>query len=230
VSEDADRGQEEALRAFGLDDEDLLAWRDSHLPRERFDDWLIDRVARRPSGSRARRVYGAEDVHDFARAAILGALGLGPDDRLLEIGCGGGLLLRDALRTGCQAAGIDHSEEMTQLARERAPGSRVVLAEADQLPFADDTFSAIAMSVVFVFFDDPAAVLEECRRVLGQAGRMAVYTTAPELRGTPAAPEPMASRGRFYSDEQLRELALTAGFTSATVTNDDGGQLLVACL
>jgi len=87
----------DALRALGLGDEDLAAWRESALPEERFDDWVIDRIARCPSGSRAREVYGAEDAHDFARRAILDALALGPDDHLLEVGCGGGLLLRDAL-------------------------------------------------------------------------------------------------------------------------------------
>lgn len=173
-------------------------------------------------------MYGAEDVHDFARVAILDALRLGAGDHLLEIGCGGGLLLRDALRTGCQATGVDHSDEMVQLARERAPGSRVLLAEANRLPFTDDTFSAVAMSVVFFFLDDPLAVLGECRRVLRQEGRLAVYTTAPELRGTPAAPEPMASHSHFYTDDQLRELARTSGFSRATVGNDNGGQLLLA--
>jgi hypothetical protein len=56
---------------------------------------LTDRVARRPAGARAREVYGADDAHDFARRAMLGALRLGPGDRLPEIGCGGGSLLRD---------------------------------------------------------------------------------------------------------------------------------------
>ncbi len=93
----ATNSQAAAIRVFGLGDEDLEAWRSSGR-----GDWLIDRVARRPSGSRARRIYGADDVHDFARRAILDALALGPDDRLLDLGCGGGLLLRDALATGAQ--------------------------------------------------------------------------------------------------------------------------------
>lgn len=227
VSEHLD-GHQETLRSFGLGGEDLTVWRESSLAEDAFEDWLIDRVARRPSGSRARRVYGAEDVHDFARSAILEALALGTGDHLLEIGCGGGLLLRDALRTGCRATGLDHSDEMVQLARERAPGAEVVLAQAEPLPFADDTFSAVAMSVVFFFLDDPLAVLRECRRVLRPGGRLAVYTTAPELRGTPAAPEPMASHSHFYTDEKLAELARTAEFRSVTVGNDHGGQLLVA--
>jgi len=89
VNERPDRYQE-TLRGFGLGGEDVAAWRGSGLPEDAFDDWLIDRVARRPTGSRARRVYSAEDVHDFARFAILEALALGAGDHLLEIGCGGG--------------------------------------------------------------------------------------------------------------------------------------------
>ncbi|HTX30114.1 MAG TPA: class I SAM-dependent methyltransferase [Solirubrobacteraceae bacterium] len=218
------------LARFGLGDEDLEAWRSSGLPEEEFDGWLTDRVARRPTGARARAVYGAEDVHDFARVAILEALGLGPGDRLLEVGCGGGLLLRDALALGAEATGIDHSEDMVALARERAPGAEVLEAEAERLPFADGAFTAVAMSVVFFFFERPEIVLAEAGRVLGPAGRMAIYTTAPELRGTPAAPEPVASQGQFHSDEELAALARAAGFPDVTVRNRDGGQLLSASL
>src|SRR5687768_2140075 len=185
----------EILRRFGLGEEDAAAWEESGLP---FEDWLTDRVARRPAGRRAREVYGADDVHDFARRALLDALALGPADRLLDIGCGGGLLLRDALPSGAAATGIDHSDEMVRLARERAPGAEVVLGSAERLPFADGSFTAVAMSIVFFFLPDPIAALRECRRVLAPGGRLALYTTSPALRGTPAAPEPLASRGRFY--------------------------------
>jgi SAM-dependent methyltransferase len=219
---------ETRLGRFGLGDEDLEAWRASGLGASEFDGWLVDRVARRPSGARAREVYGAPDVHDFARRAILGALALTPADSLLEIGCGGGLLLRDALSTGATVTGIDHSEEMVGLAAERAPGATVVLGEAGALPFPDASFSAVAMSIVFFFLDDAVAVLRECRRVLGPGGRVAIYTTAPELRGTPAAPEPVASLGHFYADEELAGLAARAGLVDASVTRDNGGQLLLA--
>ena len=218
----------QVLRDFGLGDEDLDAWESSGLPAAAFEDWLTDRVARRPAGRRARESYGADDVHDFARSAILAALALRPGDRLLEIGCGGGLLLRDAIGSGASATGIDHSEEMVSLARDRAPAAEIVLASAEDLPFADASFTAVAMSVVFFLLPDPAAVLRECRRVLVAGGRLAVYTTSPELRGTPAAPEPLASRARFYQDEELVELARRAGFADAAVADDQGGQLLTA--
>jgi ubiquinone/menaquinone biosynthesis C-methylase UbiE len=214
----------DAFDRFGLGDEDRAAWAASG--RDDFDGWLLDRVARRPAGARARAVYGAEDVHDFARRAILAALALGPDDALLEIGCGGGLLLRDA--TAGRVVGLDHSAEMVALARENAPRATVVEGDAAALPFGDGEFTAVAMSVVFMFLPDPGAVLDDCRRVLAPRGRLAVFTTSAELRGTPAAPEPFASLSRFYTDAELADLAIAAGFGDPAVRNDRGGQLLTA--
>jgi hypothetical protein len=64
--------------------------------------------------------------------------------------------------------------------------------------------------------------------VLADGGRLALYTTSPALRGTPAAPEPLASHGHFYEDDELAGLAREAGFTNVAVTDDNGGQLLTA--
>jgi SAM-dependent methyltransferase len=131
---------------------------------------------------------------------------------VLDVGCGGGgLLLRDALASGVAVTGLDHSAEMVRLAEERAPRARVVVGTAEQLPFADAAFTAISMSIVFFFLTDPVGVLRECRRVLAPGGRLAVYATAPALRGTPAAPEPLASRGHFYADDELAALARQRG-------------------
>jgi ubiquinone/menaquinone biosynthesis C-methylase UbiE len=218
--------ERELLRRFGLGDDDLAAWEASERDPGAFEAWLTDRVARRPSGPRAREVYGAADVHDFARRAILAALGLRPGDRLLDVGCGGGLLLRDALAAGAAATGLDHSEEMVRLARERAPGATVVLGPAEALPFDDAAFTAVSMSVVLLFLGDPEAALRESRRVLVSGGRLAAYTTAPELRGTPAAPEPLAAQAHFHDDAALAGFATHAGFADVRVANEDGGQLL----
>jgi hypothetical protein len=79
-----------------------------------------------------------------------------------------------------------------------------------------------------LFFPDPGVVLGECRRVLTSGGRIAIYTTAPELRGTPAAPEPLANRSYFHEDHELAALASRSGFVDVVVANDNGGQLLTA--
>jgi ubiquinone/menaquinone biosynthesis C-methylase UbiE len=117
---------------------------------------------------------------------------------------------------------------MVRLARARAPGAHVVLGSAERLPFEERAFTAVSMSIVFFFLPEPVAALAECRRVLEPGGCLALYTTAPQLRGTPAAPEPLAARGHFYEDDELAALARRAGFEDAIVADDDGGQLLVA--
>ena len=192
-------------------------------------DRMTDRIARRPHGRAAREVYGAVDVHSFAWEPVLDALVLRPGDVLLDVGCGGGVFLRRALETGCEAVGVDHSREMVELARQTS-AARVVEASADELPFADGEFTAVSCIVAFFFFADPVRVLREFRRVLDPArGRVAIFTTPPEARGTPAAPYPLATRGRFYADEELERLPLEAGFGSSSVSRTDiGAQLLVA--
>jgi SAM-dependent methyltransferase len=201
----------------------------------RIRDWRIDRmtdrVARRPHGRAARETYGAEDVHSFAWEPVLDALRLTSEDSLLDVGCGGGVFLRHALETGCTAVGVDHSRDMVRLAREKTGGrARIVHASAHRLPFRDGEFTALSCLVAFFFFPDAVAALREFRRVLDpQDGRTAIYTTAPEMKGTPAAPYPLATRGHFYEDDELAALARTAGFREVEVRRPEpgGAQLLV---
>jgi ubiquinone/menaquinone biosynthesis C-methylase UbiE len=188
---------------------------------------MTDRIARRPHGRTARKTYGAADAHSFTWEPVLEALALAPDDRLLDVGCGGGVFLRHAqAETGCTVRGVDHSRDMVRLARPFA-----VLADAEQLPFEDGEFTAVSSIVAFFFFPDALRALREMRRVLAPNGRLAIYTTSPEAKGTMAAPYPLATRGHFYTDEELRQLALDAGFATARVTRpDESGwaQLLAA--
>jgi SAM-dependent methyltransferase len=199
----------------------------------RFREWridrLTDRLARRPHGREARATYGADDVHAFLWPPVLEALALREDDRLLDVGCGGGVFLCRARKSGCAIAGLDHSRDMVRLARAKT-GGRVELAEADAMPFVDGEFTAVSCLVAFFFFADPVAVLREMLRVLdSQRGRIAVMTTAPEAKGTEAAPYPLATRGRFHTDEELVALAREAGFGSARLAHrDEWSQLLVA--
>jgi SAM-dependent methyltransferase len=198
-------------------------------------DRLIDITARRPSGRLGRRLYRNPRAHFASFDATLTALALTPSDRLLEVACGGGTFLERALASGCTAKAIDYSPDMVALARERNAAAcrdgrlEVVQATAEQLPFAEDSFTCAAMTNAFFFLDDPARVLAEIHRVLEPHGRLAIFTAAPD---PPAwmAPPPFAYRMRFYTDEQLHVMATTAGFQDITITREDHGhsQLLTA--
>lgn len=217
---------------YWLDDKnDILGWFASEvmatlfraMSPEGLGDWLTDRGARRPFGIQARQTYRQPLYHYPNFQVILSELALTQADYLLEVGCGGGALIKEALKSGCRAAAIDHSPDMVQVAREvnhhaiSAGRLKVLEADAHCLPFFDEMFTCAAMTSVLGFLSDPVAVFEEIRRVLRPGGRLVVAGSDPELRGTPAAPEPMASRLRFYEDDELRALAQDSGFRHVTI-------------
>jgi SAM-dependent methyltransferase len=188
-------------------------------------DRKVDRIARKPWGRTARKIYGAPTAHDFLWPGLLDALELTKDDRLLDVGCGGGAFLRHVRTTvGCEIAGVDHSRAMVRLAAPYA-----ALGDAQALPFATGYFTAVSSIVAFMFFPDQLQALHEMRRVLDrESGRAAIWTASPESRGTPASPEPVASRGHFRTDDELVELGRAAGFPAAHIgARDEWGQLLV---
>jgi SAM-dependent methyltransferase len=192
-----------------------------------FGDWFTDRRARRPSGPAARATYLHPLYHYPNFRVILAELALTRDDRLIEVGCGGGAFLEAALHSGCRAAAIDHSAEMVRLAREAnqdaVDAGRLDVREGDagSLPFPGDTFTCAAMTGVLGFLPDPVRALGEIRRVLIPGGRFVALGADPELKGTPAAPEPMASRLRFYDSAQLEALGRDAGFSDVRVVRRD---------
>jgi ubiquinone/menaquinone biosynthesis C-methylase UbiE len=198
------------------------------LLREWRIDRMTDRIARRPHGRKARETYASPTAHDFAWPHVLAALDLQPDDRLLDVGCGGGVFLRHVqAEIGCEVVGVDHSRDMVKIAAPLAVHGR-----AEELPFADGEFTAVSSLVAFFFFPDPVRALREMRRVLDpDRGRIAIFTTAPEAKGSPAAPYPLATRGHFYADDELVRLPLEAGFREARIAfREPWAQVLFAQL
>jgi len=192
-----------------------------------FGDWITDRRARRPTGAESRKTYGDPVFHYPLFRVMLDELVLRRDDYLLEVACGGGAMLKRALASGCRAAAIDHSPEMVQVAteanREAVAAGRLEVRQGDAatLPWADATFTCAAMTGVLGFLPDPVRVLAEMRRVLKPGGRLVVMGADPEMRGTPAAPEPIASRLRFYDSAALEALGRKAGLEDVRVVRRD---------
>ena len=166
----------------------------------------LRRVARRPVARRPT-VSCAADVRSRGRARLRATRAprrsaLGPADQLLEVGCGGGLLLRDALVTGASVTAGPQRRDIA-LAREQrlAPTSYWRKLSVCRSPTRVQRHCDVRC---LLLPRRPVGVLRECRRVLRRGGRVAVYTTGPELRETPAAPEPIASEVTSTETKSLR--------------------------
>ncbi len=119
---------------------------------------------------------------------LAGALGLGPDTRLLEIGAGSGwpgLYLAQAAGCGVILTDVPVAGLKAAVARATADGvgsrCKAVAADATELPFGDGAFDAVSHSDVLCCLPDKLAVLMECRRVARSAAKMVFSVIAPAL-------------------------------------------------
>jgi ubiquinone/menaquinone biosynthesis C-methylase UbiE len=120
-----------------------------------------------------------QPVHD----AVLRALRETGAARVLDVGCGTGLLAARLRRElpGTRFVGLDYSHGMLHHARERDAAVAWVHADALRLPLRDAAFDAVLSTEAFHWFPDQRAALAEFHRVLGPGGRILVALANPPL-------------------------------------------------
>lgn len=96
---------------------------------------------------------------------VLGKLGIGEGAALLDIGCGSGIFCAMAAERGTRVSGIDASEPLLAIARERVPDGDFRVADMVELPFEDKSFDFVAGFNSFQFSADPLGALREAKRV-----------------------------------------------------------------
>ncbi len=140
----------------------------------------LDANAWRPDLDRlARRRMWDEVIKARRLPKLLPALTGGRRDaRVLDLGCGRGGLAVALQATGLSTTSVDLRFRNCAVTRWRSSrygfAATSVNALAGSLPFADDTFDAVACMEVLEHVDDPEALLSEIARVLRPDGRCVV--------------------------------------------------------
>ncbi len=111
-------------------------------------------------------------------------LGVSANDTLLDIACGAGLAVELAGVRGARCAGIDASERLIAIARDRNPDADMRVGDMHALPWADNTFDVVT-SFRGIWGTTPGA-MSEVHRVLVPGGRVGL-TVWGHIKVSPGA-------------------------------------------
>jgi len=115
------------------------------------------------------------------RRTMVAQVGAGPQDRVLDVATGTGMVAAALVRRyGCAVVGLDQSPEMLAQAAVRlganpdlAARIELVTGEAESLPFEDGEFDHLTFTYLLRYVEDPAATLRELARTVKPGGRIA---------------------------------------------------------
>lgn len=153
--------------------------------------------------------------------------------RVLDVASGPGYGAAACAARGATAVGVDVAAAMVELARSRYPAVEFRQADAEQLPFEDESFDAIIGNFAILHLARPEKAVAELVRVLAPRGRLALSTWAgPErcrLAGVfvdavaqvgapPPADVPAGPSFFHFADEgAFMDLLAAAGLVDVTV-------------
>lgn len=80
---------------------------------------------------------------------------------LLDVGCGNGFFTYNFRRRYCDAIGLDNSEQMIRT----NPCNKLILGDANQLPFSKNSFDIVFCSNLLHHLDNPEKAIKEMKRV-----------------------------------------------------------------
>lgn len=114
---------------------------------------------------------------------LVEAVELRPGARVLDVACGTGHVALEAARRFGEATGIDYVPELVEVARRRADAEGLEVnfqvADAEALPFADDSFDNVLSAIGVMFTADHDRAAAELVRVCRPGGRIGMANWTP---------------------------------------------------
>jgi SAM-dependent methyltransferase len=111
--------------------------------------------------------------------------GVQAGQKLLDVGCGTGVVAVTAARLGAAVTGLDLTPALLEKARQNAEMAGVSIefheGDIEALPFKDATFDMVLSQFGHIFAPRPSIAVSEMLRVLRPGGRIAFSTWPPEL-------------------------------------------------
>ncbi len=112
--------------------------------------------------------------HDDIIDKILDGAGIKPGVRVLDVACGTGVLIPDYLkRDVASVTGVDISQEMIRIAREKFPGVRFLCADVEELE-GDEQYDCIVVYNAFPHFPEPERLIRSLCAHLVPGGRLTI--------------------------------------------------------
>src|SRR5690242_21547442 len=123
--------------------------------------------------------------NEEALMQIVQAAGAGPEDTVLDVACGPGLLACAFAKVAKHATGVDMTPAMLEQAHktQQEQGLNNVSwlpGNVYSLPFPPEQFTIVSSRFVFHHLQDPLAALKEMKRVCKPGGRVVVADMAPQ--------------------------------------------------
>jgi SAM-dependent methyltransferase len=172
-------------------------------------------------------------------APVADAARIKTGDNVLDVGCGTGVLAREALRRvgpDGHVVGLDLNEGMLAVAARTEPRAEWRRGDAVSLPFEDATFDVVVSQFALMYFADRVASLREMWRSLAPGGHLAIATWADiaHARGYQILADiALRQCGREAADllaapfvlgnqDEVALLVAGSGISGATVTFHEG--------
>jgi ubiquinone/menaquinone biosynthesis C-methylase UbiE len=142
------------------------------------------RAAARAVWARGDYPKVADDLISGLGPVLVQACGIGPGQRVLDIGAGSGNAAIPAAETGATVVACDLTPGLLTAGRRRAASRGVELAwaeaDAEALPFADDEFDVVISCIGVMFAPDHQRAASELVRVCRPEGTVGLLSWTPD--------------------------------------------------